>query len=34
MNQISKQLEFDRDFHVYAIWKKPELRVQFVLVES
>ncbi|KAI8623597.1 cytochrome P450 [Xylariaceae sp. FL1651] len=34
IEQVSKPLEFDRDFRVYSIWAKPELRVRFLPVES
>lgn len=30
MEQISKPLDFDTDFRVYGMWKKPELRVRLV----
>ncbi|KAI1185664.1 cytochrome P450 [Nemania serpens] len=33
IDQVSKQLEFDRDFRVYSIWMKPELRVRFLPVK-
>ena len=28
VQQISKELDFERDFTVYAMWSKPELRVR------
>ncbi|KAI1422849.1 cytochrome P450 [Xylaria sp. FL1777] len=28
MEKVSKLLEFDRDFRVYSIWVKPELRIR------
>ncbi|TGJ81697.1 hypothetical protein E0Z10_g7077 [Xylaria hypoxylon] len=31
--QVSKRLEFDKDFRVYSIWTKPELRVRFLPVK-
>ncbi|KUI57994.1 Averantin hydroxylase [Cytospora mali] len=33
VEQISKELDFDRDFRVYGMWTKPELRVRLVPVQ-
>lgn len=31
--QISRKLDFEKDFTVYAMWNKPELRVRLSPVE-
>ncbi|KAK0609995.1 cytochrome P450, partial [Bombardia bombarda] len=33
MEQLSEQLDFDRDMRVYAMWMKPELRMRLVPVK-
>lgn len=33
VEQLSKKLDFDRDFRVYGMWTKPELRVRLVRVK-
>lgn len=30
LRQISKELDIDKDFEVYGMWVKPELRVQLL----
>ncbi|KUI67781.1 Isotrichodermin C-15 hydroxylase [Cytospora mali] len=33
VEQVSKELDFDRDFRVYGMWTKPDLRVRLVPVQ-
>jgi cytochrome P450 len=33
IEQTSRKLDFDRDFRVYGMWTKPELRVRLVPIK-